>query len=152
MSFAEPLDDRHEWIGLPEAARRLGVHRTAVNTMILDGRLSGERRGPYWRVRVADFERFAASYTRPPNVPVPERDPNALPPVAARALDWLARWGTATTAELGEVMPDAAGNIRKATDILRSRGLAARDGSGTWALTDEGVAVTRQRPLPVDDY
>jgi excisionase family DNA binding protein len=137
MSFVGDLQ-HDEWIGLPEAARRLGVHRTAVNAMILDGRLAGERHGPYWKVRTQDFEAFAARYERPPNVPVPKRDPNALPPVAQRALTWLSRWGTATTTELGEVMPDAPGNIRKATDILRARGLATRSDSGTWALTDSG--------------
>lgn len=137
MSF---VGDVHhgEWIGLPEAARRLGVHRTAVNAMILDGRLHGERHGPYWKVRAEDFEAFAARYERPPNVPMPKRDPNALPPVAARALTWLSRWGTATTRELGEVMTDAPGNIRKATDILRARGLAVRSELGTWKLTAAG--------------
>ncbi len=151
MSFAAPIDEHHEWIGLPEAARRLGVHRTAVNTMILDGRLRGERQGPYWRVRLDEFERFASTYTRPPNVPVPARDPEALPPVAERALSWLARWGTATTAELGEVMSDDPGNIRKATDILRRRRLATRDETGVWAITHEGDKVAKSRSLmPAD--
>lgn len=135
------MDEGRTWITLPEAARRLGVHRTAVNSMILDGRLEGERHGPYWRIRLATFERFAARYTRPPNVPVPNRDPNALPPVAERALLWLRRWDSATTSELAEVMSDAPGNIRKGTDILRSRQLARRDDHGNWALTAAGVDV-----------
>lgn len=152
MSFAEPLSaETEDWITLPEAARLLGVHRTAVNTMILDGRLEGERVGPYWRVRRDVFETFAATYVRPPNVPVPVRDPHALPPVAARALSWLVRWGSATTGELGEVMTDAPGNIRKATDILRSRGLAVRDEDGHWSATAEGEATARDRPLLVHD-
>jgi excisionase family DNA binding protein len=147
MSFAEFSDPDREWLGLPEVARRLGVHRTAVNAMILDGRLDGEREGPYWRVRLDTFEQFAANYTRPPNVPVPQRDPDALPPVADRTLRWLARWGSATTRELGEVMTDAPGNIRKATDILRSRALAQRDEAGSWSLTDRGIAATSHLPL-----
>ena len=147
MSFAETSDPRGELLGLPEVAHRLGVHRTAVNAMVLDGRLDGEREGPYWRVRLDAFEEFAANYTRPPNVPVPERDPDALPPVADRALRWLARWGSATTRELGEVMTDAPGNIRKATDILRSRGLAQRDDAGSWSLTNGGVVATSHLPL-----
>jgi excisionase family DNA binding protein len=147
MSFAAPFSQPHEWISLPEAARRLGVHRTAVNTMILDGRLEGVREGPYWRVRLDQFEEFAATYTRPPNVPVPRRDPNALPPVAERALSWLARWGSATTAELRDVMTDAPGNIRKATDILRSRGLACRAVDGTWTLTEDGASDALRRGL-----
>ena len=144
MSFAEPLSaDSEDWISLPEAARLLGVHRTAVNTMILDGRLDGERVGPYWRVRRDVFDAFAATYVRPPNVPVPTRDPKALPPVAERALALLIRWGSATTGELGEVMTDAPGNIRKATDILRSRGFAERDDAGHWSPTPEGEAAAR---------
>ena len=151
MSFAEPINEHHEWIGLPEAARRLGVHRTAVNSMILDGRLQGERRGPYWRVRLDEFERFASRYTRPANVPVPTRDPQALPPVAERALSWLARWGTATTGELREVMSDDPGNIRKATDILRRRGLATRDETGVWTISQDGREVAKARALTLTD-
>jgi excisionase family DNA binding protein len=151
MSFAEPMEQRQGWISLPEAARRLGVHRTAVNTMILDGRLHGERQGPYWRVQLAEFERFASTYTRPPNVPVPARNPDALPPVAERALSWLARWESATTMELGEVMPDAPGNVRKATDILRRRGLASRDEAGVWTVTPEGHAAAQARALISED-
>jgi excisionase family DNA binding protein len=146
MSFAYVAQDE-EWISLPEAARRLGVHRTAVNTMILDGRLQGRRDGPYWKVRLDQFEAFAASYVRPPNVPVPVRDAYALPPVAERALGWLARWETASTTELGEVMTDAPGNVRKATDILRSRNLAERDEHGSWALTDRGRALATSRSI-----
>lgn len=132
-------------MGLPEAARRLGVHRTAVNTMILDGRLRGERVGPYWRVSREVFEKFAASYRRPPNVPVPKKDPDGLPPVANRALQWLARWCAATTGELREVMADDPGNIRKATDILRRRDLAQRDRDGSWRLTAAGAALAARR-------
>ncbi len=132
-------------MSLPEAANRLGVHRTAVNAMILDGRLSGERAGPYWRVRRAVLEEFAANYSRPPNVPVPNRDADTLPPVAERALGWLARWEAASTTELREVMSDAPGNIRKATDILRRRKLAERDVAGTWRLTDNGAALAIRR-------
>lgn len=113
--------------------------------MILDGRLRGERVGPYWRVRREIFENFASTYQRPPNVPVPSRDPDVLPPVAERALGWLARWGAASTAELGEVMSDAPGNIRKATDILRRRHFAERDRDGIWRLTDAGSAVAQRR-------
>lgn len=144
MSFAYVEQDE-QWINLPEAARRLGVHRTAVNSMILDGRLQGRREGPNWKVRLDQFETFAASYVRPPNVPIPVRDSFALPPVAERALIWLLRWGAATTLELGEVMADAPGNVRKATDILRSKGLAQRDEQGVWSPTEAGrnLAATR---------
>ncbi len=134
-------------MSLPEAANRLGVHRTAVNAMILDGRLNGERSGPYWRVRRDVFEEFASNYSRPPNVPVPKRDADTLPPVAERALGWLARWEAASTTELREVMSDAPGNIRKATDILRQRNLAERDAGGTWRLTDDGTATAVRRGL-----
>ncbi len=138
MSVTDTFTTDAEWLSLPEVARRLGVHRTAANTMILDGRLEGHRDGPYWRVHRDTFKAFAAGYQRPPNVPVPRHDSNRLPPVAERALGWLVRWGTATTRELGDVMDDAPGNIRKATDILRRRGLAERDACGTWRLTEAG--------------
>ena len=145
VSLAENPSHDGEWVSLPEAASRLGLHRTAVNTMILDGRLRGERVGPYWRVRREVFEDFAAGYRRPPNVPVPKRDPDGLPPVAERALRWLARWGAASTGELREVMSDAPGNIRKATDILRRRHFAQRDRDGIWRLTHAGSAVAERR-------
>jgi excisionase family DNA binding protein len=145
MSLADQTLPDGEWMSLPEAADRLGVNRTAVNAMILDGRLSGERAGPYWRVHREVFEEFAASYRRPPNVPVPRRDPEAMPPVAERALGWLARWEAASTTELREVMSDAPGNVRKATDILRRRNLAVRDAAGTWRLTDAGAALAMRR-------
>lgn len=132
---------------LPEAGDRLGVNGTAVNAMILDGRLMGERLGPYWRARRDLFEEFASSYRPPPNVPFRSRDPDALPPVAERALGWLARWEAASTTELREVMSEAPGNIRKATDILRRRSHAERDVAGTWRLTDEGAALAARRGL-----
>jgi excisionase family DNA binding protein len=138
VSLVENLIEEGEWVSLPQIAQALGVHRSAVNAMVLDGRLEGRRFGPYWRVRRDLFERFAAAYRRPPNVPVPQKDPQALPPVAERALRWLVRWGEASTSELGEVMRDAPGNVRKATDILRQRGLATRDASGTWRPTAAG--------------
>jgi excisionase family DNA binding protein len=139
VSLVENLIEEGEWVSLPQIAQALGVHRSAVNAMVLDGRLEGRRFGPYWRVRRDLFERFAAAYRRPPNVPVPQKDPQALPPVAERALRWLVRWGEASTSELGEVMRDAPGNVRKATDILRQRGLATRDASGTWRPTAAGI-------------
>lgn len=138
MSLGENLVEDGQWVSLPEVAQALGVHRSAVNTMVLDGRLEGWRFGPYWRVRRDVFERFASTYRRPANVPVPRKDPEALAPVAERALGWLMRWGEASTGELGEVMCDAPGNVRKATDILRRRGLATRDPSGTWRPTAAG--------------
>jgi excisionase family DNA binding protein len=149
MSVTEPWTGEGNWLSLPEVARRLGVHRTAVNTMILDGRLEGRREGPYWRVSRETFDAFAAEYRRPPNVPVPHHDPRAISPVAQRALGWLVRWGSATTRELGEVMADAPGNIRKGTDILRSRGLAMRDADGSWRPTEAGHAFGG-RPVDVN--
>lgn len=145
MSLPLSASESGEWMTLVEVARALGVNRTAVNAMILDGRLAGTRVGPYWRVRRDIFEAFAAAYRRPPNVPIPNRPADALPPVAERALRWLARWEDASTSELAEVMTDAAGNIRKATDILRRRGLAERASSGVWRLTAAGAVVASQR-------
>jgi hypothetical protein len=152
MSLVERLSEDRQWVSLPDIARELGVHRTAVNSMILDGRLKGERRGPYWRVRRDVFEAFASVYSRPPNVPAPRKDLDTVAPVAKRALGWLVRWDAATTTELREVMTDAPGNIRKATDILRHRGWAMRDESGIWHPTESGRdAAVRLRLPAVDD-
>lgn len=144
MSLGQNCREGADWVSLPEVAQELGVHRTAVNAMVLDGRLEAQRVGPYWRVRRDIFERFAATYRRPPNVPVPQKDPDALPPVAERALRWIVRWDEAITNELREVMDDAPGNIRKATDILRRRGLAARTESGAWRPTPVGRAFAQR--------
>lgn len=144
VSLAQTFGEGTDWVSLPEVAEELGVHRTAVNAMVLDGRLEAQRVGPYWRVRRDIFERFAATYRRPPNVPIPQKDPSALPPVAERALWWIVRWDEATTNELREVMGDAPGNIRKATDILRRRGLAARNEARVWRPTSAGRDFARR--------
>jgi excisionase family DNA binding protein len=144
MVFVAPFDGGGELLSLPEVAQRLGVHRTAVNAMVLDGRLAGERHGPYWRVRRDVCDAFVGHYRRPANVPVPQRHPDALPPVAERALGWLVRWGEGTTAELREVMTDAPGNVRKATDILSRRGWAVRDSARVWRPTEAGRLAARR--------
>ena len=150
MALVEELSTRESWMSAAEAAQALGVHRTAINSMILAGRLPAKRVGPRWRVPAVAFEEFRASYTRPPNVPIPERDPDALPPVAERVLEWLYRWETATTAELAEVTDDHPGNLRKGTTILRARGLATKDGQRVWRLTPAGVAEARRRGVALD--
>jgi excisionase family DNA binding protein len=144
------LSSRGSWLSAPEAGEALGVHRTAISTMIRTGRLPATRVGPHWRIPVRAFRDFQATYTRPPNVPVPVRDPEALPPIAERVLEWLYRWGTATTAELGEVLDDDPGNIRKGTTILARRGLATKDEDRVWELTVAGVEFACRRGVPLE--
>lgn len=118
--------------------------------MIRAGKLPAKRVGPHWRIPVRAFREFQASYKRPPNVPIPVRDPDALPPVAERVFEWLYRWSAATTAELGEVLDDDPGNVRKGTVILSRRGLAAKDAERVWRLTGAGIALARQRGVSLE--
>jgi len=138
------------WLSAPEAGEALGVHRTAISSMIRSGRLPAKRVGPHWKIPVRAFEAFREAYVRPPNVPVPVRDPDAMPPVAERVLEWLYRWESATTAELGEVVDHHPGNIRKGTTILARRGLAAKDCSGVWRLTGVGLSVAQRRGVRLE--
>lgn len=122
-------------ISLPEVAERVGLHRATVNQMVHDGRLPAERVGPRWFVRASDFREFRDSYRRPPNAP--ERAP-ARPRPSVEVLGLLREWRDASVAELAEVTPMHIGNIRKHLRLAESQGLAYRDDTGSWHLTEEG--------------
>lgn len=119
-------------IGLPEAARRLGLHRATVNDMVQSGRIPAERVGAHWYIAEPDLDRFAAAYERPRNA---GRRPAPALLVSAEILDRLADWGEASVQELAAVVDLHEGNIRKHLCIAEAKGLAQRDGSGRWSLT-----------------
>lgn len=119
-----------EFVGLTEAAERLGVHRATVNDMVLSRRLRGRRRRGQWYVDLRELEAFAATYVRPPNAPRPRG--RSISDAGQEILALLCEWGDATVAELGEVVSVHEGNIRKQLRLLEARGLAVRDELGTW--------------------
>ncbi len=49
--------ERDEMIGLAMAAARLKIPYQDAHRLLLTGRLTGEKRGGRWYVRVADVER-----------------------------------------------------------------------------------------------
>src|ERR1700704_1040636 len=97
-------------VSLPEAARRLQLHRATLNDMVQSERIPACRIGPHWYIAEADLAAFAATYTRPRNAP---RRVTRTPQPAAEILDRLADWGDGTVAELAVVIDMHAGNIRK---------------------------------------
>lgn len=123
-------------IGLPEAARRLGLHRATVNDMVQSGRIAAQRVGAQWYIEEPDLDRFAAAYERPRNAP---RRPARSLLVSGEILDRLADWGEGSVQELAAVVDLHEGNIRKHLCIAEAQGLAQRDDSGRWSLTSGGL-------------
>jgi excisionase family DNA binding protein len=144
-------DESHgeRFLGLPEAAKRLGLHRATVNEMVVDGRLNGERIGPHWFVKESVLNRFASSYERPKNAP--KRGATEAGVMWQHTiLEKLAEWHDAGVQELSEVIDLHPGNIRKYLCLLEVRDLAQRDEGGMWSLTAEGqrMAVSWVRSSP----
>ena len=129
------MDD--ELVGLPSAARRLGLHRATVNEMVQSGRVPATRVGAHWFITRRNLEAFAASYSRPRNAPLRNR---GKPLVAPEILSTLAEWDDATVAELAVVIDMHEGNIRKHLCFAEADGLARRDDFGRWSLTPAGRA------------
>lgn len=48
-----------EMIGLAEAAVRLGIPYQDAHRLLLTGKLTGEKRGSRWFVRISDVDRLA---------------------------------------------------------------------------------------------
>jgi excisionase family DNA binding protein len=122
-------------VGLPEAAERLGLHRATVNDMVKDGRIPAQRVGAHWFIESQDLERFSHSYHRPRNSP--RRSARAVQP-SEEVLSRVDDWGTATVAELNEVLDLHEGNIRKHLCIAEAQGFACRDEYSRWSLTNAG--------------
>lgn len=133
--MATRREGRH--LSLPEAARRLGLHRATVNEMVQDGRIPAERNGPHWYVDEVDLDAFAATYTRPPGSP--RRRVGAVEP-SGDLLARLADWEEASVRELAAVINMHEGNIRKHLCIAEAQGLAERDEYAQWRLTAAGRA------------
>ena len=142
-----------EFLTLPEAARRLGVHRATVNDMVLSHRLPARRRRGHWYVAQSELEQFAAAYQRPTNAPQP-RDHRLISAGGWSILSCLVDWGDATTAELDRVVDLHIGNIRKQLNLLSAAHLAERTNDNSWVATDEGREAnlarrSTSRPWPV---
>lgn len=132
-------------VGLPEAARILGVHRATVNDMVREGRLAAGRDGARWMIRADDLERFAASYVRPPNAP-PHRVRGGLLESSRSVLEWLAEFENASAVELAQVIDLHEGNVRKHLRILETKGLVDRRGDGSWHVTPRGAVALKVGP------
>jgi hypothetical protein len=52
-------------IGLAEAAAKLGVPYQDAHRLLLTGRLTGEKRGGRWYVRLVDVERILRERNQP---------------------------------------------------------------------------------------
>ena len=54
---------------VPQAAARLGLHRSRVFRLVRDGRLPAERHGRDWLIRESDLDAFAAKPRKPGRPP-----------------------------------------------------------------------------------
>ena len=122
----------HDTVGLPEAAKVLGVHRATVNDMVVSGRLPAERDGAHWRVQRADLLAFAESYVKPANAPA-TRD-RRLPASASDILDLLESWEAANAEELAPLLELHPGNVRKHLRLMEHEGLVSRRADGQWVM------------------
>lgn len=129
-----------ELVGLPEAARYLGLHRATVNDMVMSGRLRGYRLGAHWFVRRHDLELFKVHYQRPKNAPSKRVSGASARHWTDEILRWLVAWETATTGELERVLDLHVGNIRKYLVLAALDGLVVRDDYGYWTMTETGRA------------
>lgn len=136
-----PPDHQHDGrclLSLREVAAELGVTRAAVNFMVRDGRLSGERWGAPWYVCREVLDAFRQGY-RPAPSAGKKLGPRAGEPTMIEVVrSLLEDWGEARVDELSEVVKRDPGNVRKYLAILNERGLAAKTSSCTWAPTDRG--------------
>ena len=121
-----------EFVGLPEAAQRLGVHRATVNDMVIEGRLHATRDGAHWRIDRQELEEFAATYVKPRNAP-PTR-PRGLPASTELITELLVEFESASAAELAPLLELHEGNVRKHLRLLEVAGKVRRRSDGEWEL------------------
>lgn len=134
--------DHDDFVGLPEVAERLGVHRATVNDMVRAGRLPATREGAHWLVRRTDLEDFASKYVRPSNAPTPRS--STLPTTAPRILELLTEFGSASALELTPLLGIHEGNVRKHLRLMEVGGLVKPGQDGQWRLTDRGRDVAER--------
>jgi excisionase family DNA binding protein len=135
MDFMSAVITSEDTVGLPEAARRLGLHRATVNDMVRSGRLTAHREGAHWRVCVRDLEDFARGYVKPPNAPATRG--SRLPASTPQLLELLREFGTASPTELAALVGLHEGNVRKHLRLLELEGLVLRRQDGEWELGQE---------------
>lgn len=128
----EPRFDE-KWVGLPEVADVLGLHRATVNDWVRRRRLKARRRGAHWFVLRSDLEALAADYSRPRNAP-PRRESPILPTSAPRIVELLREFGSASALELAPLLDLHEGNVRKHLRLMEHEGLVRRQPDGQWLL------------------
>lgn len=139
--------DHDDFVGLPEVAERLGVHRATVNDMVRAGRLPATRDGAHWLVRRTDLDEFASTYVRPSNAPTPRS--GTLPSTAPEIMKLLAEFDSASALELTPLLSIHEGNVRKHLRLMEAAGLVTPGRDGQWRLTDRGSDVVgRERSRP----
>ena len=131
--------EHDEFVGLPEVAERLGIHRATVNDMVRSGRLPATRDGAHWLVRRTDLEDFASAYVRPSNAPTPRS--STLPSTAPKILELLAEFESASVLELTPLLAIHEGNVRKHLRLMEVAGLVTPGRDAQWRLTDRGTDV-----------
>ncbi len=128
------------FLGLPDAAGRLGIERSSLNRLVREGRIAAQRIGPHWYIDPAVLDEFASSY-RPARHRRTRHPTNESREQVARL---LADWQEGTADELAVGIGLHPGNVRKHLVILEAAGVAERDDSGFWRLTEAGRHLYRK--------
>jgi excisionase family DNA binding protein len=124
-----------EWVGLPEAAERLQLHRATINAMVRDGRIQAQRVDAHWFISREDLDKFAATYRRPRNTPPRARRQETLSPTSSHVIRLLLEWDKATVDEIQKITGVHPGNVRKNLRLLEAHKLAERTCDGSWRAT-----------------
>lgn len=139
-----------DFVGLPEAARRLGYDRTAVNKLVLAGQLPARRFGQDWLFRRSDVEAFATSRNRSPRTELPARGRAT----ALMMIGLLAKHDGATTRDLVSLTGAARRTVLGRQQLLEQYGLITRElGPGPTdparcRLTDAGWRIYHEEVAP----
>jgi excisionase family DNA binding protein len=133
---ASSYDPITDLVGLPEAARRLGVQRSTVSQLVRDRRLPARRLGQLFYVEREVLEEFAETY-QPRRLKRTARQTSNTDS-REKVARLLAEWQSATADELAVGIGLHPGNVRKHLVILASAGVAERDDEGLWRLTAAG--------------
>ncbi len=133
---ATSYDRITDLVGLPDAARQLGVSSKTVRELVRQRRLPARRLGQLWYVERQVLEEFADTYK--PRRPRPAQRRTANSESRERVARLLAEWQEATAEELAIGIGLHPGNVRKHLVILASAGVVDRDDEGLWRLTAAG--------------
>ena len=130
-------------ISLPEAARRLGVHRTVVNKYVLRATLPAVNVLGRWYVRPEDVEKISV-WAKPRVIH------RGLNPSCYRLAATLADWGGGAPVELAAETGLHDGHVRRLLTQMQLQHLVAKGGDGSWALTDHGREWLSRTPAPAE--